>query len=55
MNDPGFVADAAKQNLEIDEVSGEQVERVVKRAFSMPPDIVRIANESMNLTGASGD
>jgi hypothetical protein len=55
MNDPGFLAEAAKQNLEIDEVSGEKVEQVVARAYSMPPDIVRSANESMNLTGVSAE
>jgi hypothetical protein len=55
MNDKGFIADAGKQNLEIDEVPGEELERVVKRAYSMPPEIVHIANESMNLTGASGE
>ncbi|MDB5643093.1 MAG: tripartite tricarboxylate transporter family receptor [Hyphomicrobiales bacterium] len=55
MNDPGFLAEAAKQNLEIDEVSGEKVEQVVARAYAMPPEIVRIANESMNLTGVSGE
>jgi tripartite-type tricarboxylate transporter receptor subunit TctC len=52
MNDPGFIADASKQNIEIEEVSGERLAQVIARAYSMPPEIVRIANESMNLTGS---
>jgi tripartite-type tricarboxylate transporter receptor subunit TctC len=55
MNDPDFVADAGKKNLEIEEVSGERLAQVVARAYSMPPEIVRIANESMNLTGSNLD
>jgi tripartite-type tricarboxylate transporter receptor subunit TctC len=53
MNDSGFIAEAARQNLEIDEVSGERLAHVLARAYSMPPDVVRLANESMNLTGSS--
>jgi tripartite-type tricarboxylate transporter receptor subunit TctC len=55
MNDPGFIAEAGKQNLEIDEVSGERLAQIVSRAYSMPPEIVRIAHESMNLTGSQTD
>jgi tripartite-type tricarboxylate transporter receptor subunit TctC len=55
MNDPDFVADAGRKNLEIEEVSGERLAQVVARAYSMPPEIVRIANESMNLTGSNLD
>ena len=55
MNDPGFIAEAGKQNLEIDEVSGERLAQILSRAYSMPPEIVRIANESMNLTGSQTD
>lgn len=55
MNDPAFIVDAGKQNLEIEEVSGERLAQVVARAYSMPPEIVRIANESMNLTGSNLD
>lgn len=53
INDPGFIAEANKQNLEIDEVSGERLAAIIARAYAMPPDVVRLANESMNLTGAS--
>ncbi len=52
MNDPGFIAEATKQNLEIDEVPGEKLAQIVARAYAMPPEIVKLANESMNLTGS---
>lgn len=55
MADQGFIADATRQNLEIEEVSGERLAQVVQRAYAMPPEIVRIANESMNLTGSNLD
>ena len=48
-----FRSDAAKQNLEIEEIAGERLAQIVARAYAMPPDIVRIANESMNLTGSN--
>ncbi len=52
MNDPGFVAEAARLGLEIEETSGEEVAGVVARAYAMPDDIVRAAKDAMNLTGA---
>lgn len=55
MNDPGFIAEAEKQKLEIDEVSGEDVAKVVARAYQVPKEIVKLANEMMNLSGASND
>jgi tripartite-type tricarboxylate transporter receptor subunit TctC len=55
MQDPGFIAEATKQKLEIDEVSGEDVAAVISRAYDVPKDIVKLANEMMNLTGASSD
>ncbi len=55
MADPAFIHEAEKQNLEIEEVSGERLAQIVARAYSMPPDIVRLANESMNLTGSNLD
>ena len=54
MNDPKFLADAKKQQLEVKEVSGEKVAELLNTAFQMPPDVVKAANEAMNLTGASG-
>ena len=55
MNDPGFIAEAAKEHLEIREISGTQVARVLDDAYAMPPEITKAATEAMNLTGAGGD
>jgi tripartite-type tricarboxylate transporter receptor subunit TctC len=54
MHDPGFVADAAKAHLEIEEVSGEEVENIIKEAYAMPKDVIEAANKAMNLTGSHG-
>src|SRR5712672_1307160 len=36
MNDPGFIADAKKQHLDIQEVDGESVAKIVERAYAQP-------------------
>ena len=55
MTDPGFIADAEKANIEIGEIPGAKLQTILDEAFGMPPDIVKAANEAMNLTGSSGD
>ena len=45
MSDPGFVADANKANIEIEEVSGEKVAEIIADAYAMPPDVIKAANE----------
>ena len=51
MSDPGFIAEAKKQNIEIKEISGERVAEVIRRAYAMPPEVIKAANEAMSLTG----
>jgi tripartite-type tricarboxylate transporter receptor subunit TctC len=51
INDPGFIAEAKKQGLEVNEVSGEKVAALVKGAFAMPKDIISAANQAMDMTG----
>ncbi len=53
MNDPAFIADAQKLNIEIGEVSGEKLQAILEEAFNTPQDIVKAANDAMNLTGSS--
>jgi tripartite-type tricarboxylate transporter receptor subunit TctC len=53
MIDPGFQAEAAKEHLEIDEVSGQRLEEILRNAFSLPADVVEEANAAMNLTGST--
>jgi tripartite-type tricarboxylate transporter receptor subunit TctC len=52
MRDPGFVAEAKKQNIEIKEIPGERVAEVIRRAYAMPPEVIKAAKEAMSLTGA---
>ncbi len=54
VNDPEFLAEAKRQHLDVDEVAGEKVAAIVARAFAMPDEIVKAANEAMALTGAQG-
>jgi len=54
MADPGFIADAKRQRLEIDEVAGERVAAIIAEAFALPPDVVKAANDAMHLTGSQG-
>jgi tripartite-type tricarboxylate transporter receptor subunit TctC len=54
MNDPGFIADAKKQHLDIQEVDGESVAKIVERAYAQPADVVTAVHETMGLAGTSG-
>jgi len=55
MNDPGFIAEARRQRLDIEEVTGEQVAAIIARTFALPAEIVRAASEAMNLSGAQAN
>jgi len=54
MNDPALIAEAKKQNIEIDEVSGDEVAAIIARSYSAPKDVVDAARDIMNI-GASRD
>jgi len=54
MLDPKFLADAAKQRLEVREVSGEKVAQILANAFIVPPEVVKAANEAMGGVGGAG-
>ncbi|MGE5539610.1 MAG: Bug family tripartite tricarboxylate transporter substrate binding protein [Gemmatimonas sp.] len=45
MADKGFLADAEKAHLEIDPVTGEDMERILKAAYSAPPVVVAKVRE----------
>jgi tripartite-type tricarboxylate transporter receptor subunit TctC len=55
MNDPGFIAEAKKQHIEIEEVAGDRVAGMIADAYALPPDIVKAAVEVMNVTGARAE
>jgi tripartite-type tricarboxylate transporter receptor subunit TctC len=53
MIDPAFIADAERQHLEIQEVDGDKIARLLQDAYQLPPEVVKAANEAMALTGAA--
>ena len=40
LKDPEFLKDAEKANLEIDLVTGEEVENVLRTAAASPPEVI---------------
>ena len=52
MNDPEFIANAARIRIEIAEVSSGQLYQQISRAYNMPPDVVASYREAVNLTGS---
>jgi tripartite-type tricarboxylate transporter receptor subunit TctC len=43
MNDPEFISDAQRIGLEINVVSGEEVEKLVKSLYALPANVVKQA------------
>jgi tripartite-type tricarboxylate transporter receptor subunit TctC len=54
MNDPGFIAEAKRQRLEIEEVSGERLARIMDDAYALPADVVKQAKDAMTPGAGSG-
>ena len=52
MKDEAFVSEAARQKLEIEEVNGNEVARIIDEAYASAPEIVQAAKEAMNLSGS---
>ena len=55
MQDPGLIADAKKASIDLGEVDGDKLAKILQRAYSMPADVIKAANEAMNLTGSSSE
>jgi tripartite-type tricarboxylate transporter receptor subunit TctC len=55
INDPGFIAEAKRQRLDIDEVAGEKVAAIIAATFALPPETVKAANDAMHLTGSQSE
>jgi tripartite-type tricarboxylate transporter receptor subunit TctC len=47
MNDPEFIADATKSKLDLDPLSGEEVEKIVAGMFKLPPELVGKLKEAL--------
>ena len=56
VNDPRFLAEARRLRIDVKEVPGERIEQVLANAYATPPEIIKLANETLNLAGgvASG-
>ena len=55
MNDPGFIAEAKRMRLEIDEVSGDKLAKILDASFALPADVIKAAKDAMNLTGNANE
>jgi tripartite-type tricarboxylate transporter receptor subunit TctC len=47
MNDPEFLAEAKRLSLDVDPVTGAEVETVIRDVYASPPAAVKLAAESM--------
>jgi tripartite-type tricarboxylate transporter receptor subunit TctC len=47
MKDPDFIAEAKAQNLDVDPVTGAEVETLIREIYASSPDAVRLAASSM--------
>lgn len=52
MNDPGFIADAARIRIGIAEVDSDYLYQQISRAYAMPPEVVDSVREAVNITGS---
>jgi tripartite-type tricarboxylate transporter receptor subunit TctC len=55
MNDPAFIAQAEKENLEIGEVSGPDVAQILNDAFALPPDVPQAVSAAMGGNRSGGE
>ncbi len=47
MKDPAYRAESEKAKLEVDPMTGEEVERLVKDAAATPPEVAKLVREAM--------
>ena len=55
MTDPGFIAQAERERVQIGPVTAERVHQVLETAYAMPADVVKAANEALNIAGSGAD
>ncbi len=54
MNDPAFIAEAKRVRLDIFELSGEKVAKIVDDAYALPPDVLKAAKDMMSFDTGAG-
>jgi hypothetical protein len=47
MKDPAFLADMARQKLEVRPVTGAELDALVRELYAYPADVVKIAAEAI--------
>jgi tripartite-type tricarboxylate transporter receptor subunit TctC len=47
LQDPDFLADAKKANIDIDPVSGEQMDEILRRVYATPPELVDVVRKAI--------
>ena len=47
LKDPQFLADAAKQNMDIDLVPGAELQKLVNELYTTTPDVLEIVKKAM--------
>ncbi len=50
MADPAFLEEMRKQRLDVEYVSGEDVAKIIDRAYTMPPDVLAAARETLAIS-----
>jgi tripartite-type tricarboxylate transporter receptor subunit TctC len=55
MKDRGLIAEAARANIELEEISGEKIQAILERAYTMPGEVIKEAKDAMSLTGAANE
>jgi tripartite-type tricarboxylate transporter receptor subunit TctC len=53
MKDPEFLTEASRQNLEVDPISADEVTAVVRKAYTMPGDVVARTRAVLEAGGAA--
>jgi tripartite-type tricarboxylate transporter receptor subunit TctC len=46
--DAEFLADAKKAGIDIDIVTGDEIDATLRRVYGMPPDIVEVVRKAVN-------
>ena len=47
MNDPGFIAEARRLDIDISELSGARIAEILSDAYALPPDVLQAAKDAL--------
>jgi hypothetical protein len=51
MKDPQFLADAKKQDLSVDAITGQEIADIIAAVYKTPKDIVKRTSEALGRAG----